>query len=148
MEAVWDINKIQEILPQRYPFLFIDSVLEIDSKNKKATCLKNVTINDYFFEGHFPNNPVMPGVLIIEAIAQASILLYAALKPEIAKMRPDFYLGKVVARFKKPVRVGDQLIIEVYGEKVMDKGGMVKAVARVKEETVSEAEILFGVNKR
>lgn len=145
MEAVWDINKIQEILPQRYPFLFIDSVLEINTGEKKVVCLKNVTINDYFFEGHFPDNPVMPGVLIIEAMAQASILLYAALKPEIARKRPDYYLGKVEARFKKPVKVGDQLIIEVYGEKVMDKGGVVRAAAKVNSQIVSEAQILFGV---
>jgi 3-hydroxyacyl-[acyl-carrier-protein] dehydratase len=145
MEIYWDINKIQEILPQKYPFLFVDSVLELDQKAKKAVCLKNVTINDYFFEGHFPGNPIMPGVLIIEAMAQASILLYAALKPDIALKRPGFYLGKVEARFKRPVTAGDQLIIEVTGEKLMDKGGVIKAVAKVKERVVSEAEILFGV---
>ncbi|MFH0826967.1 MAG: 3-hydroxyacyl-ACP dehydratase FabZ [Candidatus Omnitrophota bacterium] len=148
MENYWDINKIQEILPQKYPFLFVDSVLELDPKAKKAVCLKNVTINDYFFEGHFPGNPIMPGVLIIEAMAQASILLYAALKPKVASKRPDFYLGKVEARFKKPVTAGDQLIIEVYGEKLMDKGGVVKAVAKVNEQVVTEAEILFGIKPR
>ncbi len=148
METYWDINKIQEILPQKYPFLFVDAVLELNQKARKAICLKNVTINDYFFEGHFPGNPIMPGVLIIEAMAQSSILLYAALKPEIARKKPDFYLGKVEAKFKKPVRVGDQLLIEVSGEKLMDKGGAIKAVARVKGEVVSEAEILFGVKPR
>jgi len=145
METYWDINKIQEILPQKYPFLFVDSVLELDNKSKKAVCLKNVTINDYFFEGHFPGNPIMPGVLIIEAMAQSSILLYTALRPEIARKKPDFYLGKVEAKFKKPVTAGDQLIIEVCGEKLMDKGGVIKAVAKVRGQVVSEAEILFGV---
>lgn len=148
MKAIWDIDKIKEILPQRYPFLFIDSLIDIDQHNKKITCLKNVSINDYFFEGHFPGNPIMPGVLIIESMAQASILLYAVLKPEIAARHPDYYLGKVEADFKKPVRVGDQLIIEVYGEKVMEKGGIVRAVAKVKEESVCKAQLLFGVKPK
>ncbi len=148
MEAYWDNNKVQQILPHKYPFLFIDVCLEMDLKNKKAVCLKNVTINDYFFEGHFPDNPVMPGVLIIEAMAQASILLYAALKPRIAERRPDFYLGKVEAKFRRPVTVGDQLIIEVTGEKLMDKGGIVRAVAKVRDQLVAEAEILFGVKPK
>ena len=148
MEAAWDINKIQEILPQKYPFLFIDSVLEINPKDKKVICLKNVTINDYFFEGHFPHNPIMPGAIIIEAMAQASIILYAVLKPDIAQNHPDYYLGKVEARFKKPVKAGDRLILEIQGEKVMDKGGIVKAIAKVNDETVAEAEILFGVNPK
>jgi len=148
MEAAWDINKIQEILPQKYPFLFIDSVLEINPKDKKVICLKNVTINDYFFEGHFPHNPIMPGAIIIEAMAQASIILYAVLKPDIAQNHPDYYLGKVEARFKKPVKAGDRLILEIQGEKVMDKGGIVKAIAKVNDETVAEAQILFGVNPK
>jgi 3-hydroxyacyl-[acyl-carrier-protein] dehydratase len=148
MGAYWDNNEVQELLPQKYPFLFVDTVLEFDPKSKKMTCLKNVTINDYFFEGHFPGNPIMPGVLIIEAMAQASILLYSALRPEIARKKPDFFLGKVEARFKKPVTVGDQLMIEVTGQKMMDKGGVVKAEAKVNGQVVTEAEILFGIKPR
>jgi 3-hydroxyacyl-[acyl-carrier-protein] dehydratase len=82
MPEAWDIKKIQEILPQKYPFLFIDKVLEIDREQGKIICLKNVTANDYFFVGHFPDRPIMPGVIIIEAMAQASILGYAALYPD------------------------------------------------------------------
>lgn len=148
MEENWNINKIQQILPQKFPFLFIDSVLEIDTENKKVSCLKNVTINDYFFDGHFPGNPVMPGALILEAMAQASIILYAALKPDIAEKHPDYYLGKVEAKFLKPVRVGDQLILEITGEKVLKNAGIVKARARVLQETVAEAEIVFGVKPK
>ncbi len=148
MEPAWDINRIQEILPQKYPFLFIDSVLEIKPRDKKVICVKNVTINDYFFAGHFPNNPIMPGAIIIEAMAQASIVLFATLKPAIAEKHPDYYLGKVEAKFKRPVKAGDRLILEVYGEKVMDKGGIVKALAKVNDETVAEAQILFGVKPK
>jgi len=145
MENIWDINKIQEILPQKYPFLFVDRVLEINEAEKKIVCLKNLTINDYFFEGHFPGNPVMPGVLILEALAQSSILLFAALKPDIAAKKPIFYLGKVEARYLKPVLAGDQLILEVRGEKMMNNAGVVKARALVNNVVTTEAQIMFGV---
>lgn len=145
MQDPWDINKIQEFLPQRYPFLFIDKVLEVNEKEKKVTCLKNLTINDYFFSGHFPGNPVMPGVLIIEAMAQASIVLYAVLKPDIVKQKPDFYLGKTEVKFLKPVRPGDQLILEIEAEKISDTAGIVNAVAKVNDNNVAEGRILFGV---
>jgi len=148
MDETWDINKIQQILPQKYPFLFIDSVIDINKQEKKVACLKNVTINDYFFEGHFPDNPVMPGALIIEAMAQASIILYAALKPGVAEKHPDYYLGKVEAKFLKPVRVGDQLILEVSGEKILGNAGIVKAQAKVLNEIVAEAQIVFGVKPK
>jgi 3-hydroxyacyl-[acyl-carrier-protein] dehydratase len=148
MENSWDINKIQKVLPQKYPFLFIDKVLEINEKEKMVACLKNVTINDYFFAGHFPDNPVMPGALIIEAMAQASIVLFAVLKPEIAEKHPDYYLGKVEAKFLKPVTAGDRLILEARGEKILDKSGIVSAIAKVNDEIVAKAYIVFGVKPK
>lgn len=145
MNETWDLNRIQKILPQRYPFLFIDKVLSVDKQNSLVACLKNVTMNEYFFEGHFPGKPVMPGALIIEAMAQASIILYAILKPEIAEKHPIYYLGSIEAKFKKPVKAGDRLILEVHGEKVLASAGIVKALAKVDDAIVAEARIVFGV---
>ncbi|MEI8349640.1 MAG: 3-hydroxyacyl-ACP dehydratase FabZ [Candidatus Omnitrophota bacterium] len=145
MEGIWDIQKIQEVLPQKYPFLFIDKVLDINPQEKKITCLKNVTINDYFFVGHFPDKPILPGVIIIEAMAQASIIGFAALKPEIAAKKPTYFLGKVEVKFLKPVMVGDQLILQVHEDKIIGNAGIVRAVALVKDEVVAEGRIVFGV---
>jgi 3-hydroxyacyl-[acyl-carrier-protein] dehydratase len=148
MEENWDIQKIQEILPHRYPFLFIDKVIYIDAQAKKVVCRKNFTINDYFFKGHFPGNPVVPGVIIIEAMAQSSIILYSALKPEIAKTHPIYYLGKSEAKFKKPVLPGDSLDIEVTALKILQNTGIVEVVGKVKDEVVAEATIAFGIKEK
>lgn len=148
MSDEMNIQEIMEILPQRYPFLFIDRVISADAAAKKAVCLKNFTINDEFFKGHFPGNPVVPGVIIIEAMAQASIILFAAIKPEIAQKHPDYYFGKVEAKFKKPVLPGDSLYLEVTALKILQNNGIVEAVAKVKDETVAEATIAFGVKEK
>ena len=145
MDGIWDINKIQSVLPQRYPFIFIDRVISIDTVTGKITCLKNFTVNEHFFVGHFPGMPVVPGVIIIEAMAQASIIGFAALKPEVAAQHPTYYLGKVEAKFKKPVLVGDQLIIEVTKEKIVNNAGVVTVVAKVNNEVATQAKIMFGV---
>ena len=145
MKNSWQINKIREVLPQDYPFLFIDRVLEIDIDKKTVKCLKNLTINESFFAGHFPQNPITPGVIIIEAMAQASIILFAAVKPEIAKKNPDYYLGKVEVKFFKPAKVGDQLILNVRGIKLMSGSGVVEASASVGDEIVTQGRLFFGV---
>lgn len=148
MKNNWDIQKIQEILPQKYPFLFIDKVVTIDKEAKKAFCLKIFSVNEYFFNGHFPGNPVVPGVIIIEAMAQASIILFAALKPEIARTHPDYYFGKVEAKFKKPVFPGDRLNLEVTALKLLQNRGIVETMAKVKDDIVSTATIAFGIKER
>lgn len=145
LESIWTVEQIQEVLPQRPPFLFVDKVLEFNKEEATAKCLKNVTINDYYFKGHFPNNPVMPGVIMIEALAQASIILYAILKPEIAKLKPIYYLGKVESKFVNIVRPGDKLILEVSKQKLLDKVGIVNAQAVVDDKVAVKAQITFGV---
>ncbi len=145
MREDWDISKIERVLPQRYPFLFIDRVLEVNKEEGWVVCLKNVTINEHFFSGHFPNKPVMPGVLIIETMAQASIILFSVLKPEIACKKPDYFIGKVEAKFNRPVTAGDQLIIKVQKEKILKNGGIVEAFAKVNHEVVAKAKIIFAV---
>jgi 3-hydroxyacyl-[acyl-carrier-protein] dehydratase len=136
---------ISKTLPQKYPFLFIDKILEADKNRQAIKCLKNFTANEYFFQGHFPDNPIVPGVIIIEAMAQASILLYALVKPHNMPNRPQFFLGKVEAKFKKSVTGGDSIIIDAVSEKIIDTGGIVKSQAAVNGELVAEATISFGV---
>jgi 3-hydroxyacyl-[acyl-carrier-protein] dehydratase len=142
----WDKEKIKSVLPHREPFLFIDEVIEIDG-SEKVVAVKNIKENESFFEGHFPGKPVTPGVLIVEAMAQASIILYSVCKPEIAETHPDYYLGKVKAEFLSPVLPGDRLILEITGVKITEQAGIVDALARVGERVVAKANLVFGVKK-
>jgi len=138
-----DIRDIQKIIPHRYPFLLIDKIIEC-KPNEKLIALKNVSVNEEFFVGHFPQEKVMPGVLIVEAMAQAGCVYYYYSKNMQGKDL-TYYLAKVSAKFKKPVVPGDQLIIELKTIKLMSKVGFLKAVAYVNEEVVAEAEIGFGI---
>jgi beta-hydroxyacyl-ACP dehydratase FabZ len=143
---VYDIDQIKKILPQRYPVLMIDRVTELDP-GKKVEALKNVTINDWFFEGHFPGNPVMPGTQIIEAMAQASILLYySGYQSELGRT-PDYYLGSVKVRFHKPVVPGDQLRISSETTKLLPTGAFVVSRAYVNDSLVAESELIFAVKR-
>ena len=134
-----DIDEIKEILPHRYPMLLVDRVLEADPDNK-IVALKNVTANERFFEGHFPGHPIMPGVLIIEAMAQvAGIGLLQTVEDPENKVP---YFGKVDnARFRKPVKPGDQLIMEVEILKLRGRMGKVKATAYVDDEVVADGKL-------
>jgi 3-hydroxyacyl-[acyl-carrier-protein] dehydratase len=107
-----DVNKIMNILPHRYPFLLVDRVIECE-QGKKIIALKNVSINEPFFEGHFPGHPVMPGVLIVEAMAQAGGLLVVHSSGEGANERVCYFVSVDQVKFRRPVRPGDQLRIEV-----------------------------------
>jgi 3-hydroxyacyl-[acyl-carrier-protein] dehydratase len=136
-----DIHKILKQLPHRYPFLLVDRVLELD-KGKTIKALKNVTINEPFFEGHFPHRPVMPGVLMLEALAQAAALLaFDALNTSPDENTVYYFAGIDGARFKRPVEPGDQLILNV--EMLRNKAGIFKfkASAHVGDELACEAEL-------
>ena len=140
-----DIHKILEYLPHRYPFLMVDRVLSCEA-GKNIVALKNVTINEPFFPGHFPHHPVMPGVMIIEALAQAAAIL--TFSTEGHKADPNilyYFVGIDNARFKKPVVPGDQLEIEATLERMLRSIGKFQCVARVAGAVVAEASILCSV---
>lgn len=135
-----DINTIQKILPHRYPFLLVDRIIELT--DKKVVGLKNVTINEPFFQGHFPGHPIMPGVLILEAMAQVGGVGALNLSENIGKLA--YFLSIREAKFRKPVVPGDQLIIEVEVMKTKLSIMQVRATAKVAGEIVTEAEMMFA----
>lgn len=140
-----DINQILKLLPHRYPFLLVDRVLEITPR-VSIKALKNVTMNEPFFQGHFPDFPVMPGVLIIEALAQtAALLTFSEAKAENAVY---YFAGIDGARFKKPVLPGDQLIMTAILER--EKAGIYKfqVKATVNDELAAEANITCAVRTK
>ena len=137
-----EIQEILEYLPHRYPMLLVDRVLEIEP-GKRILALKNVSVNEHFFVGHFPHHPVMPGVLIIEALAQAAAILSFRTRGK----KPDdksvyYFVGIDEARFKRPVVPGDQLLLEVAKERELQGVGKFTAQARVGEKLVAEAKLL------
>ncbi len=137
-------EEIRKLVPQKYPFLFIDKVIEFQ-KESKIVCLKNITGNESFFVGHFPDFAIMPGVLILEALAQASIILFRKSFDADKDKDKVFLLASANVRFSKPVFPGDQLILEINTEKVVSNAAIVKGIARVGEKIVSKATLSFGV---
>jgi 3-hydroxyacyl-[acyl-carrier-protein] dehydratase len=135
-----DINQIKTMLPHRYPFLLVDRVLEYTPK-QRIVALKNVTVNEDFFNGHFPAKPVMPGVLIIESMAQTAGLIM--LSEEEHKGKIPYFTGIDKARFRKTIIPGDQIIIEVNVIRLKGNVGRVKAVAKVDNQIATEAELMF-----
>ncbi|PFA53966.1 3-hydroxyacyl-[acyl-carrier-protein] dehydratase FabZ [Bacillus anthracis] len=140
-----DIQQIKEIIPHRYPFLLVDKVLEVE-EGKRAIGIKNVTANEGFFNGHFPDYPVMPGVLIVEALAQVGAV--AMLKKEENRGRLAFFAGIDNCRFKRQVRPGDQLRLEVEMTRVRGAIGKGKAIATVDGEIACETEITFALGDK
>ena len=140
-----DISQIVECLPHRYPFLLIDRVLSYEA-GKNLVALKNVTINEPFFAGHFPHHPVMPGVLIIEALAQAAAILSFKTMGEHADERSVYYfVGIDRARFKKPVTAGDTLRLSISLQRHIRGIWKFWAEARVEDTIVAEAELMCTV---
>jgi 3-hydroxyacyl-[acyl-carrier-protein] dehydratase len=148
MESSYDIQSIMELLAHRYPFLLIDRVIKV-VPGDKLTALKNVTINEPFFQGHFPGRPIMPGVLIIEAMAQAGgILAYLTGSVE-QRNRLIYFMGMDKVRFRKPVVPGDQIILEAKIIKFRSKAAKMSGIATVDNQMVAEAELMasFGESK-
>jgi 3-hydroxyacyl-[acyl-carrier-protein] dehydratase len=140
-------EEIRKLVPQKYPFLFIDKVVEFQ-KESKIVCLKNITGNESFFVGHFPDFAIMPGVLILEALAQASIILFRKSFDADKDKDKVFLLASANVRFSKPVFPGDQLILEINTEKVVSNAAIVKGIARVGEKIVTKATLSFGVAEK
>lgn len=141
MEKTFDIQSIMDILPHRYPFILIDRVLSL-VPGETVVALKNVTINEPFFQGHFPGAPIMPGVLILEAMGQAAgVLAYVSQsRKEVKEL--VYFTGLDDVRFRKPVVPGDQLILEVKMLKQRAKVFKMSGIAKVDDKRVAEAELM------
>lgn len=138
---LFDIQKVKEIIKHRYPFLLVDKILEVQ-EGKRAVGIKNVTINEHFFNGHFPNYPVMPGVLIVESLAQLSAVVM--LVKDGNQGRLGLLAGIDNCRFKKQVRPGDQLRLEVEITRLKGPIGKGKGVVTVDGELVCELDLIFA----
>ena len=140
-----DVEEIQSILPHRYPFLLVDRIVELEP-GRRAVGLKNVTINEGFFEGHFPGHAVMPGVLVLEAMAQVGGVLLLSMTGNEGKLA--YFGGMDKVRFRKPVVPGDTLITEA--ELIKNRGGVgkVKVTGRVEQHIVAEGEYVFALVSR
>ena len=143
--TVMDIDEVMRLLPHRPPFLMVDRVIEIDPEGNHIVCVKNVTMNEPYFQGHFPGFPIMPGVLQLEAIAQvAGILLFVK---EKQAGKPSYFMAANDVKWRKPVRPGDTLVIDVRLTKQRGTMGKARGVCSVNGETVSEAEVTFMMAK-
>ena len=142
-----DIHQILKLLPHRYPFLLVDRVLDIE-KSKSIVAIKNVTMNEPYFTGHFPHRPVMPGVMMLEALAQAAALLSFHSLDMVPDNKVIYYFAGIdAARFKRPVEPGDTLTLKV--EILRMKAGIFKfkAIAMVQEELAVEAELMCTMRR-
>jgi UDP-3-O-[3-hydroxymyristoyl] N-acetylglucosamine deacetylase / 3-hydroxyacyl-[acyl-carrier-protein] dehydratase len=139
-EAALDIRRIQRILPHRYPMLLVDRVVELEG-DQRAVGIKNVTFNDIFFQGHYPGTPIMPGVLIVEALAQLGGILLSQKLEHTGKLAVLLSMDKV--KMRHPVVPGDQLILEAVAVRVKSRTGHVRCKAFVQDKMAAEADIKF-----
>jgi beta-hydroxyacyl-ACP dehydratase FabZ len=147
METVYDIRKIMEFLPHRYPFILVDRIIEL-VPDERIVGLKNVTINEPFFQGHFPGAPVMPGVLIVEALAQVGGVLVYSSRSEEKRQQLMYFMGIDKARFRKPVVPGDQLVLEIIWTKRRGNVSKMSGKATVDGTLVAEAELMAMMEEK
>jgi len=138
-----DVRAIMDIIPHRYPFLLVDRVLELE-EGKRIVALKNVTFNEPFFQGHFPGNPIMPGVLVVEAMAQAGAILLLHSRPE-SRGKVVYFAGIDRAKFRRPVVPGDVVRLEVEVLKLRSRTCLMRGKAYVGQSLVAEAEIFSSM---
>jgi beta-hydroxyacyl-ACP dehydratase FabZ len=147
MDTIKQIKEIMKHLPHRYPFVMVDRVVELEPGHRIVT-LKNVTINEPFFQGHFPGNPIMPGVLILEAMAQsAGVLTFESLPPEKRNILV-YFMGIDRARFRRMVVPGDQLVIEIILKRLKTRAVKAAGQARVDGELAVEAELMASIGEK
>lgn len=139
----YDVRQLVKILPHRYPFLLVDKILELDVEKSHIVGQKNVTINEAFFQGHFPDVPLMPGVLILEALAQTGGVMVHVKTKSHGKIAVLLNMNNV--KFRNPVRPGDVLMLRCEGIHISSKGGRVQATALVNDKVAAEAEIGFAL---
>jgi beta-hydroxyacyl-ACP dehydratase FabZ len=146
METILDIDAIQQTIPHRYPFLLVDKVIEKNEEGTYQVAIKNITFNEPYFQGHFPGFPIMPGVLQIEALAQAGGLMALTMESQAdtpAGGFDTFLMAVENAKFRKPVRPGDQLFLETTLLSLRRNTAKIKGVVRVDGKVVTEADIMF-----
>jgi 3-hydroxyacyl-[acyl-carrier-protein] dehydratase len=146
METVFDTVAIQQLLPHRFPFLLVDRIVELE---RRARCvgIKQVTINEWFFQGHYPGAPVMPGVLIVEALAQVGAVL-ALREIEDREQKIPLFSGINEARFRRPVVPGDTLVLEVTALRTGSRVQRMRGEAKVNGQVVADAEIMCVIAER
>ena len=142
MEKPLEVEDILKILPHRYPFMLVDRIIEHVPEEDKIVGLKNLTFNETFFQGHFPDNPVMPGVLQLEAMAQVAGVMLNSKSGNEGKIA--YFMSINNAKFRRMVKPGDQLRIVIEGQRIRSRMAVVKGMAFVGEELASEAELSFG----
>lgn len=147
MDTKIDFQQILDLMPHRYPLLLIDRIIEI-VPGEKIVALKNVTFNEPFFQGHFPDAPIMPGVLIVEAMAQAGAMLFLKSRPREDRNYIFYFMGLDKVRFRKPVVPGDQLILETKILKIRSKAIKMAATAAVDKVRVAEAELMATMGEK
>lgn len=140
--SVMEIQEIMEVLPHRYPFQMVDRIIEMDTEAGRVTGIKNVTNNESYFQGHFPGNPVMPGVLQMEAMAQVAGVMLNSRQGNQGKTA--YFMSMNNVKFRRMVRPGDQLRIEVEAVRMRSRMATVACKAYVGEDLVSEGELTFG----